>query len=189
MKNIPIILAALITISCNNSSKETKAMNAIEKTIQLHDFARYNQWANDEYFNWLEKLPEEITEKETISSFPTIKATLLHLWGAEYGWMCALHQKEWTKPYEGDSFNGSFPELVAGFRKTTQEFTAYVESLSEEELKREISLSNNSSSTAQDIILHVINHSTYHRGQIITMARALGDTAPPRADYIYYKRL
>ena len=181
----------MVLMSCNNnnSTNEIKNMNNSAATIQLHEFARYNQWANEEYFNWLEKLPEEITEKETLSSFPTIKATLLHLWGAEYGWMCALHQKEWSKPYEGNSFEGSFAELVAGFRKTTQDFTAYVEALNEEKLKQQIPLSNNSSSTAEDIILHVINHATYHRGQIITMARALGDTTPPRADFIYYKRL
>lgn len=37
-----------------------------------------------------------------------------------------------------------------------------------------------------DIILHVFNHATYHRGQLITMGRQVGLTLPPRTDYIYF---
>jgi len=33
---------------------------------------------------------------------------------------------------------------------------------------------------------HCINHGTYHRGQIITIARNIGITDPPTTDYNYY---
>ena len=41
--------------------------------------------------------------------------------------------------------------------------------------------------TVQDILFHIINHSTYHRAQIATEIKQLG-TAPPATDYIFYKR-
>ncbi len=43
------------------------------------------------------------------------------------------------------------------------------------------------SSKVQDVLFHVINHSTYHRAQIATMLKSLG-IEPPKSDYIVYKR-
>lgn len=41
--------------------------------------------------------------------------------------------------------------------------------------------------TLTDILMHVINHSTYHRGQIASIIREKGYD-PPVTDYIFYKR-
>jgi len=41
--------------------------------------------------------------------------------------------------------------------------------------------------TVSDILIHVVNHSTYHRGQVATQFR-LKDVAPPVTDYIFLKR-
>ncbi|MEJ2162890.1 MAG: DinB family protein [Robiginitalea sp.] len=43
------------------------------------------------------------------------------------------------------------------------------------------------SSSLQDILFHIINHSTHHRGQIIMDLRT-NDVEPPSLDYIHYKR-
>ena len=37
------------------------------------------------------------------------------------------------------------------------------------------------------IVLHVVNHATLHRGQVVAMLRQLGMT-PPGTDLIYYYR-
>ena len=37
-----------------------------------------------------------------------------------------------------------------------------------------------------DMIQHCLNQSTYHRGQIVTIARKIGLTDPPMTDYILY---
>ena len=42
---------------------------------------------------------------------------------------------------------------------------------------------------AGDIALHVVNHSTFHRGQMITILRELGQENLPATDYIFYTRL
>lgn len=41
--------------------------------------------------------------------------------------------------------------------------------------------------TVQDILFHIVNHSTYHRGQIATDCK-LNDISPLVSDYIFYKR-
>ncbi len=38
-----------------------------------------------------------------------------------------------------------------------------------------------------DLLLHVVNHSSYHRGQLTTMLRRVGAT-PVATDYVYFKR-
>jgi len=41
--------------------------------------------------------------------------------------------------------------------------------------------------TVQDILFHIINHSTYHRGQLASLFRQQ-DISPVNTDYIFYKR-
>ncbi len=43
------------------------------------------------------------------------------------------------------------------------------------------------SNTIQDILLHIVNHGTYHRGQLAWLLRK-ADIAPPNSDYIFYRR-
>ena len=44
------------------------------------------------------------------------------------------------------------------------------------------------SNTAEEILVHVINHGTFHRGQVITMLRELGFTQFPSTDLITFLR-
>ncbi|MDF9795759.1 putative damage-inducible protein DinB [Catalinimonas alkaloidigena] len=46
---------------------------------------------------------------------------------------------------------------------------------------------NTYQNTIRDILLHIVNHSTYHRGQVATLIRENG-MEPPVTDYIFYKR-
>jgi uncharacterized damage-inducible protein DinB len=187
MKYFSILTFITIIMSCSQEpSNPTEHYPA--SPIQLHNFAQYNQWANEAFFDWLLTLPDSIQRGETTSSFPTVESTLLHLWGAEHGWMCALKQEPWTRPYEGEAFEGDFTELIQGFRATTEAFTKYVVQLNTDQLSALIPGSNDTFTSAEDIILHVINHATYHRGQLVTMTRSLGATDPPRTDFIYYTR-
>jgi uncharacterized damage-inducible protein DinB len=59
------------------------------------------------------------------------------------------------------------------------------------DLMRSLSYTNSMgasyTNTVNDILFHVINHSTYHRAQIATEIKQQG-IAPPPTDYIFYKR-
>jgi len=50
------------------------------------DYAEYNIWANNRLINNLSEQDDKILAKELIGSYPTIRATLLHIWFAETGW-------------------------------------------------------------------------------------------------------
>jgi uncharacterized damage-inducible protein DinB len=183
-KKLYIYFCAICFIACESSIQPTMK----KETNTIHDFAAYNEWANTEFFNWLENLPDSIIEKETPSSFTTIKQTLAHMWGAEHGWLTALKREEWTRAYQGDAFQEDTKAIIQNFKQASETFTQYVLSLSQQELDAEIEGSDGKKIEAAAIILHVINHASYHRGQIVTMARTLGVTNPPRTDYVYFIR-
>lgn len=162
------------------------------KTL-LSDYADFNLWATRAFASWLAAAPAEWLEKELHSSFPTIRFTLLHICGAEEVWLYRMNgQAPPDYRFLTDYFAGSTAEAMAKWVEKAQEFAAYVHALSDAELEEicAFRLLNGTEDARPryQMIQHCINHSTYHRGQIITMGRTLGLTDPPPTDYIRFIR-
>jgi len=158
-----------------------KAQN--EQSI-IKNYASYNTWANLQYAKWLKDISNEILHKEVESSFNSLYKTIVHLWNAEYGWLQTLEGKPWGN-MPSESFNGNCEELFNAFLETSKAFESHVNKLSEQDLEKLFDLSK-SKVKGEEIMLHVFNHASYHRGQLITLGRQLGVENPPRADYIYF---
>lgn len=162
------------------------------KTI-LNDYTNYNYWANKKICDLLLSLDESIIEKDILSSFRTIKETIYHVWGAEWLWLLRIE-------FDGSSliqspikdFNGSFKEAIESFHKVSDEIIKLVSDTDEKELTRRITYQNLAgkefTSVFYEIIMHCMNHSTFHRGQIITMLRNAGVTNLFSTDLITYYR-
>ena len=73
----------------------------------------------------------------------------------------------------------------------TENFEKSIQILHQKELDENISYTNSKgqafTNTVTDILFHIINHSTYHRGQIISLLKEEG-LPPVITDYIFYKR-
>jgi uncharacterized damage-inducible protein DinB len=158
----------------------------------LHDYADFNLWANTELVQWLKTKPVELMEQEVVSSYPSIKLTLLHIWGAE---------KIWLERLEGHSpatflsldFVGSSGDVFEGLLQQSEAFKLFVQGLSAADLEEvsDFRLLNGTEDRRSRayMIHHCLNHSTYHRGQVVTIARNLGLSDPPSTDFIKYLRL
>jgi uncharacterized damage-inducible protein DinB len=154
----------------------------------LKNYASYNRWANERLVEWIAGASEEQFYREVESSFNTLEKTLLHLWNAEYGWLNTVRGENWGTP-PGADFDGTAEELFEGFIATSKDFEEYVLGMDSDQFQEDRMLGRNGSPTSlKGIILHVFNHATYHRGQLITMGRQVGLKDPPRTDYIYYIR-
>jgi len=85
----------------------------------------------------------------------------------------------------------SLAESRAAFDELRSAWRAYLDTLTPERLLDEVSYTNSMgvaySSTIGDILTQVINHSTYHRGQIASAMRRAG-LAPVLTDFIVYAR-
>lgn len=152
----------------------------------LKRYVAYNQWANTQMADWLSAATDEMMTKEIVSSFPSLQQTVLHIWNAESLWLRVLQEKPTTE-LPGKGFSGSPKELLDGWLSASAAFLAQLEGMTDEELRGSRPSGERPLAVA-DIIQHCMNHSTYHRGQLITIGRQAGLVDPPRTDFIYYVR-
>lgn len=161
--------------------------------MTLQDLKRlltFNEWANARVFDALATLsPDELT-KDLGSSFPSPGLTAAHMVAGEWIWL-----QRWL----GIS-NSTFPEWAASpdlvdlRRRLTNietERWSFFNGLTEADLQapRHYRLMNGTedSQPLDVMITHVVNHATYHRGQIATFFRQLG-LKPIGTDFITYAR-
>lgn len=157
----------------------------------LNDYAAFNLWANTKMVSWLQTKPSELMEREVPSSFPSLHLTLLHIWGAEEIWLERLRGIPPTT-FLFQRFKGTTADVFEGALAMSKQFADYVHALSEDDLQEQLAFRLFNGSEDQrpryEMIHHCLNHSTYHRGQMVTIARSLGITDPPQTDFMQYLR-
>ncbi|WP_379086286.1 DinB family protein [Pedobacter sp. UC225_65] len=152
----------------------------------MKNYAAYNLWANRTLINWLNEKPAELMEIQTPSSFSTIKKTIVHIWHTQVYWLSIIKNEPTIVPEE---FNGNTAEAFAKLIEQSKELMAYISKLNEQELTKKGLVINpwfECNFQNFEYLVQLLNHSTYHRGQIITMAHCLGIKGAPMTDYNYY---
>lgn len=163
----------------------TTTLTAQKSDMELvKNYLAYTLWANEQMTHWMSEASDEIWTKEIESSFTSIESTTKHLWSAEYGWLSFLKHLPW----ESTPQVGSKMEMLQAWEKTTLDFVRYGIFLLETPATAVWKL-RDQPVEVEEVLLHVCNHATYHRGQLITMGRQAGLAHPPRTDYIYFIRL
>jgi len=157
----------------------------------LQKYAAYNLWANAQLLPVIGQLPKEKQEQEVPSSFPTLYKTLLHMWDSESVWWQRLKlQERLVIPSEG--FNGGMDELCQQVLKQNKLWSDWVSTAQEHMLTHVFHYYNFKKELFKqpvfEVVLHVLNHGTYHRGQLVNMLRQLGVDKIPPTDYIVYSR-
>ncbi|MFN4122280.1 MAG: DinB family protein [Flavobacteriales bacterium] len=174
------------TISSSPDKEASSHFEMNNDLNQLKKYAAYNTWANQQLVQWLSTADSAQWHKEINSSFNTLDLTLRHLWNAEHGWLCALKDIPWESAIDRGEVMPK-EQMLREFAQTTNKFQHFVESMTDAQFKEMRKLGKEDKSvTLADIVLHVFNHATYHRGQLITMGRQVGLSSPPRTDFIHY---
>ena len=150
----------------------------------------YTEWANERMLAALEMLSDEQYSRELVSSFPSVRDTMAHIAGAEWLW---LQRWQGISPTAIPAWaeRPAVGVLRRELREVAEARGEYFDGLDEAALQRPLSYRriDGSAHTNRllDVLLHVSNHSTYHRGQLTTMLRQLG-AVPPTTDLIFYRR-
>jgi uncharacterized damage-inducible protein DinB len=153
----------------------------------------FNFWANKKIMDFISgHVPAAMADQKIISSFPSVKRTIYHIWDAESIW---LERMSGRSPMEFASinFNGSFKEGLTKFLDNSQMIHSFLIAKDESYFSGNVSYTHTSgkfySHRVEDVLTHVMNHSTFHRGQLVTMFRQLGITEGiPKTDLIEYCR-
>ncbi|MGD7009774.1 DinB family protein [Metabacillus sp. 84] len=153
----------------------------------------YNFWAHQRILDHLKTLPHEIFNKEIKSTFPSVSATMVHIYATEYLWLLVLEGRE-MEAAMNEAINlreklgeQSLSEIEKEFQGLNARFQRFFDCNSD--LEKKIIINNpyagKRETSLAEIVFHIVNHSTYHRGNISAMLHQL-DKSSLMTDYVYY---
>ena len=158
----------------------------------LASFAAYDLWANRKMLDAIVPLTEGQQQQEITSSFSSIHKTCLHLWDASSIWWQRLQMHEQIV-VPSLSFHPCMSDVATGLLAQNKQWVEWLTTVVEAELEKELPYKNMKGDTfrqpVKDILLHLFNHGTYHRGQLVTMLRQVGVEEIEPTDYIVYSRV
>jgi len=150
------------------------------------DHIDYDLWANLRLARASSRLSVEEFTQPVVSSFPSIQQTFVHiLWAEEL----------WLERWQGHS---SIPLLDPGDYPTARSIQTALEALHGSQVQFLASLERGAEDRAvsyldsggqrweyslRQMVEHLVVHSAYHRGQLVTLLRQRG-IEPPSTDYL-----
>jgi len=168
----------------------TSTNNQTDLVTHLQDLATYNLWAIQRLVNWLKTKPSDVLDADASSSFPGIRATLTHIRDVEREWQGHLQQRvpaAFMRPVTDEE---SMEMVLDSLVEQATSFLQYVEGLTADELQEDcycnLVFAGEICRPRFEIIQHCLNHSTYHRGQVVTIGHQVGLKDAPMTDYLFY---
>ncbi len=144
----------------------------------IGNYASFNEWANHRIVGWLSNIDHDFLYKQTPSSYTSIDYTLQHILRTQRFWILFIGE-EATAGFNWSVREKEVDGILSELKVVSTEMKEKFFSFSEEELLTTLHFDmpwakNNLS--RYEYIVHIINHGTFHRGQIVTMARTIGIT-------------
>ncbi len=159
----------------------------VPEVQELYDF---NAWAHRRIFAALAGLPADEYLRDLKSSHGGIHGTLCHIVWAEQLWLNRWLGKPNPPVAQGKDL-ASLAAARARWEEVEGERAGFLRGLTDPKLADTITIKPTTGGsyrhTYLQTIQHVVDHSSYHRGQIITMLRQLG-VQPPSTGLIFFYR-
>jgi uncharacterized damage-inducible protein DinB len=151
----------------------------------------YHYWARDRVLDAIDPLAPELHTRAVESSFRSVRDTTVHIYSAEWIWYSRWQGSSPAAQLDPTMFPDQ-QSVRRAWRQLEQEVRGFFARLDERGLERiiEFKMLNGQPSAAAlgPMLQHVVNHASYHRGQLTTLLRQLG-AAPPRSmDLITFYR-
>jgi uncharacterized damage-inducible protein DinB len=162
--------------------------------MTIHDLRTlldYHYWARDRVLDAAAALTAEQFTRDLGSSFRSVRDTLAHTYSAEWAWHSRWLGTSPTAQLPPDTFP-DVATLRSMWLDQETKVRAFVEELGDAGIDRvfEYRLLNGTAgaSVFSQMLQHLVNHASYHRGQVTTMLRQLGAPAPKSTDMIGFFR-
>ena len=158
----------------------------------IHLLFEYDRWANNRVFQAAGGLSVEQFTRDLGGSFRSVRDTLLHIIGGEWGWLNYWKEPSHSAAFLADLWDrhdalfkpSAFPDVDAvrlKWAEIEKEQNAFVNRLTDEALRKMLPCRKTEVSLAH-LMQHLANHSTYHRSQVAVMMRQLG-AKPAATDF------
>jgi len=157
-------------------------MGLLAQTRQL---LLYTLWADRACLEAARSVDPEALNRDAGVSFGSLAGTLSHVLSSQRRWLARFTGQEPPEPVELADLEG----LAAAWSETASELEFFLASLTEDQLAAEIAWVDTEIGPVTrplwQPVTHMVNHSTYHRGQAVSLLRQLG-YEPPKTDFIYF---
>jgi uncharacterized damage-inducible protein DinB len=155
---------------------------------QFAMMAKYNAWANARLYAAARSLPDESYRKNVGAFFGSLHGTLNHLLVTDRIWMRRFTGEGDHPSTLNATMFDDLPSLEAARKAEDSRIIRYVDGLSEEEIGREFNYSTTKGvpqrNLLRDLLSHLFNHQTHHRGQAHTILTVLGIPEPQPLDLL-----
>jgi len=162
-------------------------MSQLKQLLVAH--AGYSAWGTRQVLDVCASLTAEQLDRGLGASHASILRTFRHVHDGERVWLQRLVEGGSKSLPSGPAREHSFEFLVQSWPELWRGYREWLASASDADLVEELSTvlpdGGDFSVPRWQIVLHAINHSTFHRGQIVSMLRALG-VQPPNTDLTRY---
>jgi uncharacterized damage-inducible protein DinB len=159
----------------------------VEKITELY---RYNAWANARVLDAVEPLGAAELTRDLGGSFPSIHGTLVHMLWVEslFTRRCPGLTTADVAPLPGTS---TVADMRRAWHAMDAERRAFLDGVRPADLDAPIRYQDSKGFPVEvplwQGIFQGVNHSTFHRAQVVTKLRQLG-REPPQTDFILYCR-
>jgi uncharacterized damage-inducible protein DinB len=151
----------------------------------------YHYWARDRVLAAVARLTPEQYRQDAVSSFRSVRDTMVHTYAAEWIWYRRWHGDSPTSLIPADRFP-DVESLRHAWLQLERDVRAHVASRGDADLGAviEYRLLNGTPGATPfwQMLQHVVNHGSYHRGQVTTLLRQLGAAPPESLDLIAFYR-
>jgi uncharacterized damage-inducible protein DinB len=149
----------------------------IEPLTELLELLEYHHWATNLTVTAAKALTLEQFTRDLGSSFPSVRDTLVHVLSADRAWLGRLEGQ--SPPRANASDYADLASLLEVWEPVLQRWPVLVASLVDPEqvIEYKSFAGDPFTNPLGQIVRHVVNHGTYHRGQVATMLRQLGAQA------------
>ena len=157
---------------------------------QIRTLYEYNSWANHRQWQAASKLTTEQFLKPLGSSFGSVRDTLGHIYGAEWLWLERFEGRSPSSLPDSSQFNDR-ASLESRWREFEPRLLGFVRRLTQADLDRVMEYKTLKFGVYRNPLWqsmqHLVNHGTYHRGQVTTLLRQLG-AEPILTDLMHFYR-
>jgi uncharacterized damage-inducible protein DinB len=155
--------------------------------LKMYD---YHVWANQTLFKKLKELSKDVYNQEVQSVFPSISSVISHMYIVDQLWFHIISGKNMSEALKVEKETGEgkgIEEMDRLFYVLAQRYKAYLNQQEDIEKLRvlDISWEGKRETSLSEMVLHIVNHATYHRGNITSMLHQMG-YASVATDYTRY---
>lgn len=159
---------------------------------QLRTLFAYNKWANARLLDAAAHVKAEDYTRELGASHGSLRGTLFHIVFGEWDWLHLWLGDSWKDIAQKEPPPEAFPDietLHSAWSKIVRDEQVFIDTLNDDVLDGLRSFDSYRGEpwelSLAETMQHVLTHSSYHRGQAVTLLRQLGHT-PPCTDFLIF---